>query len=159
MAARRKVRQRTEPTSPIEALAAMMQTWRRHWDEVGAIQRSLPRAAKDRLKAMSGDPETALAQTRHLFALEFAPEAVDALRQRLDEMLSMLDQVTGRTGEDPTPERAAIHLAATQLTVNVRDVVAAGESLEMHLQPIVALDKPLGTPIGFEALARFKTTP
>jgi EAL domain-containing protein (putative c-di-GMP-specific phosphodiesterase class I) len=54
---------------------------------------------------------------------------------------------------------AARRIAASQFAVAVRDVVAAGQALEMHLQPIVALDKPLGTPVGFEALARFQTAP
>src|SRR3954452_23935405 len=85
MTARRTARRGAEASPSLESLAALMRTWREHWDEVGAIQRTLPRAARDRVSSLSGDVETALAQTRHLFALEFAPAAVDALRSRINE--------------------------------------------------------------------------
>jgi EAL domain-containing protein (putative c-di-GMP-specific phosphodiesterase class I) len=162
MARRRVKREQPAAPLPLESLSLLIQSWRRHWDEVGAIQRTLPRPARDRLDLLSADIETALAQTRHLFALEFPPDVVSELRGRMDEALSLLEAMA-RSG-DATPsaatvDEAARRLAATQLAVNVRDVVAAGEALEVHLQPIVALDKPLGTPVGYEALARFQTSP
>lgn len=144
---------------PLESLTGLVRAWRQHWDEVGEIQRSLPRAAKERLDRLTPDVETALAQTRHLFALEFAPETVAELRGRLDDALATIDAISGRDTSTRKRGSAAQRLLATQLAVNVRDVLAAGETLEMHLQPIVALDKPLRTPVGYEALARFKTSP
>ena len=157
MSGRREARPQSDAAPPLERLADLIQTWRRHWDEVGAIQQALPLAARQRVELLSDDLETALAHTRHLFALEFAPEAVAMLRARLDDALRVVDTMTGATTEDP--ELAVRHLAASQLALNVRAVVAAGELLEMHLQPIVALDKPLATPTGYEALARFQTSP
>ena len=142
---------------PLERLAALIRVWRRHWDEVGAIQQSLPLAARQRVERMSADLETALSQTRHLFALEFAPEAVTALRARLDDALRVVDAMADGEAEDE--ELAVRHLAASQLALNVRAVIDAGELLEIHLQPIVALNKPLATPTGYEALARFQTSP
>src|SRR6059058_4686083 len=142
MTGRRLGRRPADAASSLESLAALMRTWQEHWDEVGAIQRSLPRAARDRVASLSSDVETALAQTRHVFALEFAPEAVAALRSRIDEALAVLDEIataTVGTASRPVARRTAARLAASQLAVNVRDVVAAGEMLEMHLQPIVAL--------------------
>lgn len=145
-------------------LTAMIAMWRRHWDEVGAIQRRLPRAAKDRLRALSTDLETSLAQTRHLFALEFPPEIVGQLRRRLDDALGALVELTepaesGAAQQSAGRTAAGRALESTRLTVTIRDVVTAAESLEMHLQPIVALNRPSRAPVGFEALARFATTP
>ena len=162
MARRRANRKASEISAPIESLWSLMQSWRRHWDEVGAIQRTLAPPARDRLDRLSVDIETALAQTRHLFALEFPPAVVSELRERLDDALTVIEAMVhgSETPEiDDGAAAATRRLAASQLAMAVRDVVAAGESLEMHLQPIVALDKPLGTPVGFEALARFQTAP
>jgi EAL domain-containing protein (putative c-di-GMP-specific phosphodiesterase class I) len=158
---RRKVtREQSETALPLQPLASLIQSWRRHWDEVGAIQRTLSRPARDRLERLSDDIETALVQTRHLFALEFPPTVVSELRGRLDDALTVIEAMT-RNGDSPMIESDAAtrRLAASQFAVAVRDVVAAGEALEIHLQPIVALDKPLGTPVGFEALARFQVAP
>lgn len=140
----------------MDALAALIRTWRRHWDEVGTIQQSLPHAVRQRVEGLNADLETALAQTRHLFALEFAPAAVATLRARLDDALQFVDSVSGEADDSGLAER---HLAASQLALNVRAVIDAGELLEMHLQPIVELNKPLATPTGYEALARFQTSP
>lgn len=162
MARRRVTREQSALPLPLESLSSLLQAWRRHWDEVGAIQRTLPRPVRDRLGVLTADVETALAQTRHLFALEFPPEVVAELRGRLDDALTLVEamvRTSGSVESDNATELAARRLAASQLAVTVRDVVAAGEALEMHLQPIVALDKPLGTPVGFEALARFQTSP
>jgi EAL domain-containing protein (putative c-di-GMP-specific phosphodiesterase class I) len=157
---RRDEREQPKDALPLESLSSMIRAWRRHWDEVGAIQQTLPRAVRDRVDHLSSDLDMALAQTRHLFALEFAPAAVTALRARLDEALELLDSVAHHaTDPDAVEDRVVRHLAATQFAVNVRAVVAAGEKVQMHLQPIVALDKPLGIPTGYEALARFQTTP
>ncbi|MDQ1706644.1 MAG: hypothetical protein QOF18_3010 [Frankiaceae bacterium] len=154
---------RGEPTSglPLEALISLVQVWRRHWDEVGAIQRKLPRAARERLQDLNADVDTALAQTRHLFALEFPPETVSLLRTKFDDALAVIESLADRPAARGTSGRAAANraLEATRLAVNVRDIVTAGESLEMHLQPIVALHRPMRSPVGFEALARFRTTP
>lgn len=162
MGRRRATREQPGLPLPLESLWALMQSWRRHWDEVGTIQRTLPRPARDRLDLLSADVETALAQTRHLFALELPPAVVAELRERLDEALTVIEAMA-HDSDAPTVavgvDVAARRLAASQLAVAVRDVVAAGDALEMHLQPIVALDKPLGTPVGFEALARFQTSP
>jgi EAL domain-containing protein (putative c-di-GMP-specific phosphodiesterase class I) len=146
---------------PLESLSSMLQSWRRHWDEVGTIQRSLAGPTRDRLERLSGDIETALAQTRYLFALEFPPAVVSELRGRLEAALTAIETLArdSRLASLPSSEPAVRRLANTQFAVNVRDVVAAGEALEVHLQPIVALNKPLGVPVGFEALARFQTTP
>lgn len=157
MARRREVE--GQQPLPLESLSGLVRAWRRHWDEVGAIQRSLPGPAKQRLDRLTADVDTALAQTRHLFALEFAPETVAELRGRMDEALAALDAIAGTMDTAGRADSVAQRLAATQLAVHVRDVLAAGETLEMHLQPIVALDKPLRTPVGYEALARFNTTP
>lgn len=160
MARRRVSRELAAASLPLESLSSLIRTWRRHWDEVGTIQRTLPGPARDRLDRLSGDIDTALAQTRLLFALEFPPEVVSELRGRMDDALTVIEAMTmGERSPSVESDAAARRLAATQLAVAVRDVVAAGEALEMHLQPIVALDKPLGTPVGFEALARFQTAP
>jgi EAL domain-containing protein (putative c-di-GMP-specific phosphodiesterase class I) len=121
----------------------------------------LPAPARDRLERLSGDIETAFAQTRHLFALEFPPGVVSELQGRLADALAVVEEMarTGGASLETGPDAAARQLAASQLAVTVRDVIAAGDALEMHLQPIVALDKPLGTPVGYEALARFQTSP
>jgi EAL domain-containing protein (putative c-di-GMP-specific phosphodiesterase class I) len=160
------VTQRKDPPEsttalPLEELTSLLRAWRRHWDEVDAIQRKLPRAAKDRLEVLTADVETAMAQTRHLFALEFPPETVGLLCSRIDDALAVLESITDRPATNKVSGRAAANraLEATRLAVNVRDVVSAGESLEMHLQPIVNLSRPTRTPVGFEALARFRTTP
>jgi EAL domain-containing protein (putative c-di-GMP-specific phosphodiesterase class I) len=160
MGRRRANKEQASQPLPLDALSNLLKSWRRHWDEVGVIQRTLPGPARDRLERLSVDVETALAQTRHLFALEFPPDVVSALRGRLDEALAYLESMA-RDGQDPqSPVTPTVRrLAAEQLAVNIRDVVAAGQALEMHLQPIVALDKPLGTAVGYEALARFVTSP
>jgi EAL domain-containing protein (putative c-di-GMP-specific phosphodiesterase class I) len=161
MTLRGEVREQRAETLPLETLTGLVQAWRRHWDEVGAIQRSLPTAAKDRLQTLTADIETALAQTRHLFALEFPPETVAALRKRLDDALAALESLnrpkTATNGASRSAARRAVQ--ASHVAVNVRAVVAAGEALEMHLQPIVSLDRPVRTPVGYEALARFQTKP
>lgn len=160
MGRRRVSRELAAASLPLESLSSLVRSWRRHWDEVGAIQRTLSRPARDRLDLLSVDVETALAQTRTLFALEFPPSVVSELRGRMDDALTVIEAMTSGA-PSPTVEgdAAARRLAASQFAVAVRDVVAAGEALEVHLQPIVALDKPLGTPVGFEALARFQTAP
>lgn len=160
MGRRQTKREQSPSPFPLESLSSLVQSWRRHWDEVGAIQRTLSRPARERLDRLSADIETALAQTRHLFALEFPPTVVSELRGRLDDALTVIESMT-QDNHPTTLEShdAARRLAASQFAVAVRDVVAAGEALEIHLQPIVALDKPLGTPVGFEALARFQTAP
>ena len=160
MGRRRASKEQASQPLPIDALANTLKSWRRHWDEVGVIQRTLPGPARDRLERLSADVDTALAQTRHLFALEFPPDVVATLRGRMDEALAFLESMaresqSAEVAATPTVRR----IAAEQLAVNVRDVVAAGQALEMHLQPIVALDKPLGTAVGYEALARFVTSP
>lgn len=157
MSGPRKVRPQSDAGLPLDGLATLLRAWRRHWDEVGAIQKALPDAARQRVERLSTDLDTALLQTRHLFALEFAPEAVAALRSGLEEALRVVEEMTGGQGEDS--ELAMRHLAASQLALNVRAVVKAAEHLEMHMQPIVALNKPLATPTGYEALARFQTAP
>ena len=161
MARRRAARKQPPAPQPLESLSSLLQSWRRHWDEVGAIQRTLPAPARDRLDRLSGDIETALAQTRHLFALEFPPLVVSELQGRLADALAVIEAIarTGGASLESGADAAARQLAASQLAVAVRDVIAAGDALEMHLQPIVALDKPLGTPVGYEALARFQTSP
>lgn len=157
MSRQRKVRPQSDAGLPLDALATLLRTWRRHWDEVGAIQQTLPLAVRQRVDRLSTDLDTALVQTRHLFALEFAPEAVAELRTRLAEALRVVDSMAGAKVEDA--DLAARHLAASQFALNVRAVIDAGELLEMHLQPIVALDQPRATPTGYEALARFQTSP
>jgi EAL domain-containing protein (putative c-di-GMP-specific phosphodiesterase class I) len=157
MSGRWEARPQSDAGLPLEGLATLIRAWRRHWDEVGTIQQSLPLAARQRVEHLSSDLDTALAQTRHLFALEFAPEAVAALRADLDDALRMVDTMAGGRVDDP--DLAMRHLAATQFALNVRAVIDAGERLEMHLQPIVELNKPLATPTGYEALARFQTSP
>jgi EAL domain-containing protein (putative c-di-GMP-specific phosphodiesterase class I) len=161
MARGRATREQSAPPQPLESLSSFLQAWRRHWDEVGAIQRTLPGPARDRLDRLSGDIETALAQTRHLFALEFPPGVVSELQGRLADALAVIEAMArpGDAGLEAGADVAERRLAASQLAVTVRDVIAAGDALEMYLQPIVALDKPLGTPVGYEALARFQTSP
>jgi EAL domain-containing protein (putative c-di-GMP-specific phosphodiesterase class I) len=161
MGRRRLSREQSEVSTPLEPLSSLIHAWRRHWDEVGAIQRTLSRPARDRLDRLSADIETALAQTRHLFALEFPPTVVAELRGRFDDALTVIEELArdGNAAPASGEEPAVRRLASSQFAVNVRDVVAAGEALEIHLQPIVALNKPLGMPVGFEALARFQTTP
>lgn len=157
MSGPREARPQSDAGLPLEGLATLLRALRRHWDEVGAIQRALPAAARRRVERASTDLDTVLLQTRHLFALELAPQAVAALRAGLEDALRIVDDMTGGGSEDP--ELAARHAAASQLALDVRAVVQAAERLEMHLQPIVALNKPLSTPTGYEALARFQTTP
>ena len=162
MGRRRASKEQAQQPLPLDALSSLIKSWRRHWDEVGVIQRTLAGPARERLDRLSVDVETALAQTRHLFALEFPPGVVSELRGRLDDALSLIEAMARSAANEPADtdaDEAARQLAATQLAVAVRDVIAAGDSLEMHLQPIVALDKPLGTPAGYEALARFQTSP
>src|SRR3954452_25399338 len=94
MASRRKIMEQHADAAPLESLSSLIRSWRRHWDEVGDIQRSLPRAAKNRLELVSADVEPAMAQTRHLFALEFRLEAVAALCRRLDDALAVVESVS-----------------------------------------------------------------
>ncbi|HEX4654726.1 MAG TPA: EAL domain-containing protein [Mycobacteriales bacterium] len=161
MVRRRASKERVTAPLALESLSSMIQAWRRHWDEVGAIQRSLVGPTKDRIERLSGDIESALAQTRYLFALEFPPAVVAELRGRFESAMTAIEALARDSAFAATTvtEPAVRRLESTQFAVNVRDVVAAGDALEIHLQPIVALDKPLGTPVGFEALARFQTTP
>jgi EAL domain-containing protein (putative c-di-GMP-specific phosphodiesterase class I) len=153
---------RSQQAPELESLTGILRTWRRHLDEVGTIQQSLPRAAKDRIDSLAIDLDTALAQTRHLFALEFAPQAVTALAARLDEALGAIEALAPAArsgpGRNGTADRRRA-LEANRLAMSVRSVIAASDALEMHLQPIVELSGPRHTPVGFEALARFVTSP
>jgi EAL domain-containing protein (putative c-di-GMP-specific phosphodiesterase class I) len=140
----------------IEAVLDELRGWSRHWAAVGALQRQLPAAVRSRLQALTPDPDSALEQTRHLFAHEFPPDAVAALQARTDAALAAVEQWQPASAPTTAVGRS---IEATRFAVTVRDVVTAGDLLEVHLQPIVSLSRTEDTPHGFEALARFQTTP
>lgn len=145
--------------SQLQPLAELVRDLRRHWDEVAAIQRDMPSVERERVAGLTVDVQAALAQTRHHFALEFGPETVAALRARLESAWAVLEPLLpdGPTERSaPEPPRA---IEPSRLAKNIRAVVAAGEALEMYLQPIVSLRRPHAAPVGYEALARFRVAP
>src|SRR3954470_23381859 len=76
----------TTPTIDLNALHSVSELLRslgRHWSAVGTLQRRLPLAVQRRLQSLEADPDTALEQTLHLFAYEFPPEVVAAMRARI----------------------------------------------------------------------------
>jgi len=148
---------RGTPAPDLDGVAALLGSWGRHWAAVAALQRRLPVAVQRRLAALDTDPDALLAQTRHLFAYEFPPEAVAAIRAHIDEALAAVEAAT--PGEPEVETAIGQRFDANSFAVTVRDVVAAGALLEVHLQPIVSLSALDAAPAGFEALARFQTTP
>ena len=141
----------------LHSVSELLRTWGRHWSAVGTLQRRLPLAVHRRLSALDADPETALEQTLHLFAYEFPPEVVAAFRARIDAALETIEQLRpGGEGDDSLRSRS---MDAARFAVTVRDVITAGDLLEVHLQPIVSLAAIDSAPVGYEALARFQTTP
>src|SRR4051812_24386977 len=64
----------------LHGVTELLRSWGRHWTAVGTLQRRLPHAAQHRLQSLDADPEAILAQTVHLFAHEFPPEAVASIR-------------------------------------------------------------------------------
>jgi EAL domain-containing protein (putative c-di-GMP-specific phosphodiesterase class I) len=62
-----------------------------------------------------------------------------------------------RAEDQQDQEDTASAAAAEELAGRVRRILDAGEHLEVVLQPIVAMDQR--APVGYEALARFRTTP
>src|SRR4051812_44032869 len=150
----------TTPSIDLNALhsvSELLRTWGRHWSAVGTLQRRLPLAVQRRLQALEADPETALEQTLHLFAYEFPPEVVAAMRARIDAALETIELL--RPGADSDESLRSRSMDAARFAVTVRDVITAGDLLEVHLQPIVSLAAYDSAPAGYEALARFQTTP
>jgi EAL domain-containing protein (putative c-di-GMP-specific phosphodiesterase class I) len=142
--------------SGIDAVLDELRGWSRHWAAVGALQRQLPAVVRRRLQSLTPDPDGALEQTRHLFAHEFPPDAVAAFQARIDAALATVERLLPTTAPTTVVGR---NIEATRFAVTVRDVVTAGDLLEVHLQPIVSLSRTDDAPCGFEALARFQTTP
>ena len=50
MSGRWEARPQSDAGLPLEGLATLIRAWRRHWDEVGTIQQSLPLAARQRVE-------------------------------------------------------------------------------------------------------------
>jgi EAL domain-containing protein (putative c-di-GMP-specific phosphodiesterase class I) len=150
----------TRPAIDLNALhsvSELLRSWGRHWTAVGTLQRRLPLAVQRRLQSLEADPETALEQTLHLFAYEFPPEVVAAIRGRIDAALETIELL--RPGGDNDESLRSRSMDAARFAVTVRDVITAGDLLEVHLQPIVALAAYDSAAVGYEALARFQTTP
>src|SRR3954463_3075218 len=150
----------TTPAIDLNALhsvSELLRGWGRHWTAVGTLQRRLPLAVVRRLQSLDTDPETALEQTLHLFAYEFPPEVVAAFRASIDAALETIELL--RPGADADESLRSRSLDAARFAVTVRDVITAGDLLEVHLQPILSLASYDTAPVGYEALARFQTTP
>src|SRR3954453_8944299 len=150
----------TTPVVDLNALhsvSELLRAWGRHWSAVGTLQRRLPLAGQRRLQALDADPETALEQTLHLFAYEFPPEVVAAFRARIDAALETIEML--RPGGAVDESLRSRSMDAARFAVTVRDVITAGDLLEVHLQPIVSLSSIDSAPAGYEALARFQPTP
>jgi len=150
----------TTPAIDLNALhsvSELLRSWGRHWTAVGTLQRRLPLSVQRRLQSLEVDPETALEQTLHLFAYEFPPEVVAAIRGRIDAALETIELL--RPDADSDESLRSRSMDAARFAVTVRDVIMAGDLLEVHLQPIVSLAAYDSAPAGYEALARFQTTP
>ncbi|HET7310000.1 MAG TPA: EAL domain-containing protein [Mycobacteriales bacterium] len=144
--------------SALHGVTELLRTLGRHWSAVGTLQRRLPLAVQQRLLALDVDADAALEQTLHLFAYEFPPTVVAAMRQRIDAALEAIESL--RPGSDAEEALRGRDIDAARFAVIVRDVITAGDLLEVHLQPIVPLSSyDSAAPAGFEALARFQTTP
>jgi len=141
----------------LHGVSDLLRSWGRHWAAVSTLQRRLPLGVQRRLQALEADPDAALEQTRHLFAYEFPPDVVATMRARIDAALEVIESL--RPGEDPDDVELGRSMEAARFAVTVRDVITAGDMLEVHLQPIVALTSYDSAPVGYEALARFQTTP
>src|SRR3954468_18394878 len=160
---------RAEPETPIDlndvaidlnalhGVGELLRTWGRHWSAVGTLQRRLPLSVHRRLQSLDVDPESALEQTLHLFAYEFPPEVVATFRARIDAALETIEML--RPGGAVDESLRSRSMDAARFAVTVRDVITAGDLLEVHLQPIVSLAAYDSAPAGYEALARFQTTP
>ena len=141
----------------LHGVTELLRSWGRHWTAVGTLQRRLPLAVQQRLLALDPDPEAALEQTLHLFAYEFPPTVVSAMRTRIDAALEAIEAL--RPGTEADEALRGRSMDAARFAVTVRDVISAGDTLEVHLQPIVSLTSYDSAPVGYEALARFQTTP
>src|SRR5205823_9351514 len=114
-----------EDSLRLDALVDMLQSWRRHWEEVGEIQRSLPTLPRERLNALPADPATALAQTRHLWALEFPSGVVEAFVTDLADAARAVERIRGTASPAPARRRRESvrrRLDANRLAVDVRAV-------------------------------------
>jgi len=143
--------------SALHSVTELLRSWGRHWTAVGTVQRRLPLSVQQRLLALDPDPEAALEQTLHLFAYEFPPTVVSAMRTRIDAALEAIESL--RPGTEADEALRGRSMDAARFAVTVRDVISAGDTLEVHLQPIVSLSSYDSAPVGYEALARFQTTP
>ena len=141
----------------LHGVTELLRSWGRHWTAVGSLQRRLPLAVQRRLQALDVGPEAALEQTLHLFAYEFPPDVVATMRARIDNALELIESL--RPGHISDETLLSRSMDAARFAVTVRDVITAGDLLEVHLQPIVSLDAYDSAPAGYEALARFQTTP
>ena len=141
----------------LHGIGELLRTWGRHWSAVGTLQRRLPLSVHRRLQSLDVDPESALEQTLHLFAYEFPPEVVATFRARIDAALETIEML--RPGGAVDESLRSRSMDAARFAVTVRDVITAGDLLEVHLQPIVSLSSVDSAPAGYEALARFQTTP
>jgi EAL domain-containing protein (putative c-di-GMP-specific phosphodiesterase class I) len=165
----RGAREESAPDPPIDLTTAsidltalhsvteLLRSWGRHWTAVGTLQRRLPLSVQQRLLALDADPEAALEQTLHLFAYEFPPTVVSTMRTRIDAALEAIEAL--RPGTEADEAIRGRSMEAARFAVTVRDVISAGDQLEVHLQPIVSLTAYDAAPVGYEALARFRTTP
>ncbi|HET6817270.1 MAG TPA: EAL domain-containing protein [Mycobacteriales bacterium] len=143
--------------SALHGVTELLRTMGRHWTAVGTLQRRLPLAVQQRLLALEGDIDVAFEQTLHLFAHEFPPTVVASMRQRIDAALEAIESL--RPGTEAEEALRGRSMDAARFAVIVRDVITAGDQLEVHLQPIVSLSSYDAAPAGYEALARFQTTP
>jgi EAL domain-containing protein (putative c-di-GMP-specific phosphodiesterase class I) len=165
----RGAREESAPDPPIDLTTAsidltalhsvteLLRSWGRHWTAVGTLQRRLPLSVQQRLLALDADPEAALEQTLHLFAYEFPPTVVLSTFTRPDAALEAIEAL--RPGTEADEAIRGRSMEAARFAVTVRDVISAGDQLEVHLQPIVSLTAYDAAPVGYEALARFRTTP
>lgn len=143
--------------SALHSVSELLRSLGRHWTAVGTMQRRLPVSVQQRLLALDADIDAAFEQTMHLFAHEFPPAVVAAMRQRIDAALEAIESL--RPGSEAEEALRGRSVDAARFAVTVRDVITAGDRLEVHLQPIVSLSSYESPPAGYEALARFQTTP
>ena len=141
----------------LHSVTELLRSWGRHWTAVGTLQRRLPTSVQQRLLSLDADPEAAFEQTLHLFAYEFPPSVVASMRTRIDAALDAIEAL--RPGTEADEAIRSRSMDAARFAVTVRDVISAGDQLEVHLQPIVSLTSYDAAPVGYEALARFRTTP
>jgi EAL domain-containing protein (putative c-di-GMP-specific phosphodiesterase class I) len=145
------------PAPVTDTVLDALRSWWEHWAEVRALQADMTPAELARLDAFPGDPAVALAVNRRVFAESLRPDTVTFFEQQMAAVLRAAEGLRGKDNPRPTDDVVSVEWA--RMEVEIRDVVSAVKSLEIHLQPVVSLVDDSHPTLGFEALARFRTDP